>query len=235
MDTHKLQTYMRHHRIAVYSILAFLIVLTYLLIVVSQQVSNEQALQTESLANNDVTAQYDAYPGVYDATPSTSCSADIDFGPFWKTQIGGKCWERVTTITCSNGTVYNNRQVPPGSGGCWTESRWRREADALCGCSSAGETVPTQQPANRQINQATRDCDVSADCIAAFPCDKIELPPTAKCSGQNACFGGGYYKSLRYRCTTSSTRATNWRQYAPGGCRTPCDLYKEAADLCCPK
>src|SRR3989338_7307341 len=241
-----LKKYQKRHRLVFYLILAFCAFLTYLLIVISQQVSNEQALKMQSKGfyeynlenpsindstNQDTNNRDTSYTTDNSTTDAVACSAVIDWGWDSTVQIGGLCWRSLRTITCSNGTVFNNPQVPPGGGGCWTKERWQKEANSKSCCSNTGVTQPTQIPPGEQVEQPTGDCDLTS-CMASFACDKIEFPPTAVCSVQNSCYGGGYYKSLRYRCIGSSTRVVRWRTYSPGGCRTGCDLYKEAAQLC---
>lgn len=50
MDIDKIQEYLNHHRIALYAILGFLVLFTYLLISVSKQVTDNEAMTTSSHA-----------------------------------------------------------------------------------------------------------------------------------------------------------------------------------------
>lgn len=191
-------------------VLSLIAAIALFLAFLSHRVSTENALNTQS----------------YAATAGGSCSAAITWGQDQTTQIGGTCWRSVSMITCSNGVVYRNKQVPPSMGGCWVKSRWEKEANTLCGCNGAGNELPTQPPIGNQTNR-NYDCDVS-NC--GVTCNNLKLPATAKCSGTNSCYGGGNFKSIAYKCNNDPV--LRWKRYSPGGCVSACDLYRGAAAIC---
>ena len=210
-------------RIAIFAILGFLVLITYLLISVSQSVRN-QAVTTGSEAstefgyqsalqimkqmqgNRTTTVSTGNMEGNQNSQtqgePTISCPATVTMQA--DSQISGGCYSRAT-VTCGNGPgkIYSSSSQ---GASCLSQERWQAAADTLCGCTTVPVVPPPDNP--------------PTNCSATW-----KPWEDTKCSfGGDAC-----YSNVVVKCQPSG------EEYNVdfGWCADTDFWNKESTDMCC--
>lgn len=141
-DVHKMRRYMLHHRIATYAIVLFLMLMTFILISISRQIQNEQALLDSEASHrpshvvNQGTCPANGMPHRLTYNGASSCY----FGQY-----------RSVSVRCTDGAraqIINSSTIGSFSV-CSDKSVLEAAAKARCGCTGGGQggsgnpTVPT--------------------------------------------------------------------------------------------
>ncbi len=133
----KMKRYLLHHRIVTYAIILFLILITFILISISQQIENEQALILDSQAAS-VRPQ---------GRTASVCPANGI--PFRMTYNGASsCYfgqYRSVSVRCTEGARAQiiNASTLGSFSVCADKTVLEAGAKARCGCIPGGQNVPT--------------------------------------------------------------------------------------------
>ncbi|MGB4965869.1 MAG: hypothetical protein WBO77_02050 [Microgenomates group bacterium] len=135
-DLHKMRRYMLHHRIATYAIVLFLMLMTFILISISRQIQNEQALVLDSQAAS-------ARPN---GLAQGACPANGI--PFRMTYNGASsCYfgqYRSVSVRCTDGARAQiiNSSTTGSFSVCADKTALEAAAKARCGCTGGGQGGP---------------------------------------------------------------------------------------------
>ncbi len=157
-DLAKMRRYMLHHRIATYALVLFLVLITFILISISKQVEEEQAMLLDSQASGRTQSQTNGRRG---SCPASGMPARITYdGP--ESRGSSSCYFgqfRYAVVRCSEGEapqfVYAT-SVGTGSR-CADKADLIQGAKDRCGCNTPTAvptriSFPTPAPSGRVMN-----------------------------------------------------------------------------------
>lgn len=224
---------MLHHRIATYAIILFLVLVTFILISISKQVENEQALILDSQASNRTQSQTNSrqrscpangMPAriTYDGEESRG-SSSCYFGQF-----------RYASVRCNEGDrplIIYATSIGNGSR-CADKADFIAKAKERCGCN-----IPTPTPTSYVFTTRTPISgypDPGQGTPAVLPSPtrgpNVRISPTCKTGMishelKNICDDGNY-RSITFTCLDGFTKTLS------GICKDPEKLYTDADQIC---
>ena len=242
-ELNRINKYLKHHKIALYAIIAFLVFITALIVIVAQKISSEQALKLSSQAS------YENYFGGSQTTISNTsnndqngdgvrnsqttlkdtveqcCNVDVQFTPvgYYGYQCDFKCNGRTYRFNYTNDAQSAAASCELQAKYKCCRNQWRANNDVpLCSPIQVPDvpTVPPQQPPT-----ATPTIEYRGRGAVADSCETAELNPryspnpAISYSGQNSCGFGGV-NSATVTCTY-----TNYPQRS-------CTIYKNTQYQC---
>lgn len=133
---------LRHQKIAIFSVVFFLLILTTAVIIFLSQSVGQNEARVQSQAS-----ELDSYPlnsNVDSQSTDRNCGAVVEYGK----PDGYSCY-KTATITCvgggRDGKIYRLVPAPIGWGGsCMSKGKWEDYANlSVCGCFTSSNPTPT--------------------------------------------------------------------------------------------
>ncbi len=207
-DLLRMRRYMLHHRIITYAIILFLILITFILMSISKQIQNEQALIFDSQAANVASAN-----AVKGTCPANGIPARMTYNGASSCYFGQY---RSISVRCTDGAraqVIHASTIGAFSV-CADKSALEAAAKARCGCTGAGQTptgVPTGGAGFPGLTPIVTNPPLSSPTVTTAP--KLIISVPAQCPRGLKAFAVGSpcagqqdtYKNATYTCNNGKS------------------------------